>query len=156
MRSILCAVTILLFACDQSNNGITPESRRDSIAGSWLLVEYGYSPGSGYITNPVPAVPPQWLTMEMDGSFASNIEALKIYRYYGLVDDKVSAEKVLALFESDPGEVLPDLADLHPTYTVKEEGTRLTLSYRWCIEGCHMTFRPVDLELDDSILPVQD
>ena len=148
MRSIFCAVTVVLFACEH-HNGIKPESPRDSIFGSWLLVEYGYSPGSGYITNPVPAVPPQWLTMERDGSFDSNIESLKIYRYYRLVDDNVYGGKVLALFESDPGEILPDVADLQPTFTVTEEGTRLSLSYRWCIEGCHMTFRPVDIELDE-------
>lgn len=142
---IFCAMILtFLLACQEDKNDITSARENDAVTGSWLWVEYGYSPGAGYVTNPVSPEPPQMLTFREDGTMESNIESWGRFRFYRILEDTAYNEKVLAVFEEDPGSGVPELADSRPTYTMRHDGPHLTLSYRWCIEGCHLKFLRVD------------
>ncbi|HEU5148022.1 MAG TPA: hypothetical protein VFT90_14950 [Chryseosolibacter sp.] len=133
-------VTCLLFCCEHENINIEVN---ESIAGSWLYVEYGYSPGDKYHTVPVSAIPPQTITFNSDFSMTSTIQEMETYKYYRLLEDTVVDRQVIAFFKENPGNEPLDLAALSPTYFTYWQGSDLYLNYRWCIEGCHMKFKRI-------------
>lgn len=138
-------VASLAFSCAYET--ITPEDEVNgektghSIPGSWLYVEYGYSPGDKYHTVPVPADPPGTLTFKSDLTMSSKNMGLDQYKYYRLLQDTVADRQVIAFFEEDPGQASPSLAGLSPTYNIVWQENHLVLHYRWCIEGCHIKFK---------------
>jgi hypothetical protein len=118
------AFFVLFFAslagCNHPADTFVPESE---IQGAWILFEQGYSPGSGYIINPVSEDP-------LD------------YRFYR-IDKNTSDTWELWLYKSEPD----PLKDPEPTrlmYNVEFENGNLKLSPAFpsrCIEGCHMGFK---------------
>src|SRR5690242_16330375 len=134
MKSLLAILLIafLVIACDQ--NGVAP-----SDTGSWILYERGYSPGAGYITEDVSAVPPQTLALNENGSMTSTIGELSDYKFYLILEHDADKNKILAVFKDRPIDQHPDINKLERSYDIAldEEGN-LKLSFRWCNEGCHL------------------
>ncbi|HYG18224.1 MAG TPA: hypothetical protein VD816_04815 [Ohtaekwangia sp.] len=119
----------------------------ESLEGSWLLYERGYSPGAGYIIEPVPADPAKILTFGSNGELSANLESIKQFKYYRILDDPYAQEqKILALYTDDPGDEPQDISQLQHSYSITRTDNNLKLSFRYCIEGCHMSFRPIALE----------
>lgn len=132
----------LLLACQNEGINVREDGGGDdSILGTWLYTERGYSPGAGYVTVDVPADPPQTITFRSDLTMTSNIENISKYKHYRLIEDTVAQVQVLAFFEDYPGIKPPALEELTHAYSVQWEDDNLKLRYRWCIEGCHMKFR---------------
>ena len=148
------AFLLCLLACCEYEN-LKPEEVLDdgelnqTIPGSWLQVEYGYSPGDKYQTVPVSPIPPQTITFKSDFTMSSNNMRLDNHKYYRLLEDTVANRQVIAFFEEDPGNEPLELATLSPTYFIFWEGNYLYLNYRWCIEGCHMKFKRISSEETD-------
>jgi hypothetical protein len=141
---LLFIATSLAFSCEHDqllDKQPVDEEPIEQIAGSWLYFEYGYSPGDKYYTVPVPPNPPGIITFKVDRTMSSINMALDKYKYYRILEDTLSSQQVLALFEVDPGDEPLDLAGLSPTYSFFWQGNHLTLNYRWCFEGCHMKFK---------------
>src|SRR5690606_24788536 len=113
----------------------------------WLLVEEGHSPGAGYVTTPVPPEPAQVITFLPDSTFHSNIQGLEKFKYFEVWEDSVAAGTVLSLYEQQPSRV-PDRSTAS-SYTVTFDNQMLKLSFRWCIEGCHMGFRAIERPQDE-------
>ena len=118
-------------------------SQDAAFSGTWRVFEYGYSPGAGYIVEPVAADPAQLLTLGTDGSFSSNYGALSEYKYYELLDDPQSDNRILALFTEYTEH--PDTDNLEQSYSVTVTDRGVSLSYRWCFEGCHIGIRKVSV-----------
>ena len=145
-KMLLLFVTLLAFSCEHDE--LLDEARIDEelnqeIAGSWLYVEYGYSPGDKYYTVPIPADPTNTIAFKKDFTMSSTMEGLDKYKYYRVLQDTVTSQHVMAFFEADPGNQPLDLAGLSPTYSILRQGNFLTLNYRWCFEGCHMKFKRI-------------
>jgi hypothetical protein len=143
IKTLFASIMLLAFSCDENEccNEGDPESR--SIYGSWLLVERGYSPGSGYFINPVEPSPAQTLNIKRDGIMSSNINELNEFRFYYVEDDVVPESKVISFFKTDPGPS-PDPSTFTVSYTLTREGSKLILGYRYCFEGCHLGFKKAD------------
>lgn len=130
----LIFVVLLVFCCDRKD--CCGPQYNNELIGSWQLYEYGYSPGSEYIVEQVPAEPAQTITFKSDGRFSSTSDGLDQFNYYLVMEEF----GVLALFEDDPGNETQDVSKLKNAYDMRFENG-LKLSYRWCIEGCHLGFR---------------
>ena len=136
----------LLFSC-QTEEGLNGLSETyESLLDTWIMVERGYSPGSGYITDPVPAEPAQLISFLPDRRMHSNISGLEEFNYYLLEEDSSSGD-VLSFYHLNPVEN-PSHAQVSSYSVVFEEGL-LKLHFRWCIEGCHMGFRPYTQGTDE-------
>ena len=61
----------------------------------------GYSPGFGYITEPVPSSPAQTLTFG-DDRVSSTVEGLEQFKYYRILNDTVVHTPYLALYANEP------------------------------------------------------
>lgn len=131
------------FSCHDDSGTVQETIMDDLLTGTWLRVEYGYSPGSGYITNTVPEVPPQTLQLEGDLSMTTNIEWLTKYKFYRILYDTGYQLNVIAFFEADPGSGPLSVSNLEHSYNANWGEGSLTLAYRWCIEGCHERFRKI-------------
>jgi hypothetical protein len=150
---ILFFVASLALSCeyesiDAQQEGAEKELNH-AISGTWLYVEYGYSPGGGYYIVPVPPDPPQTITFNGDFTMSSTQMEFEMYKYYRLLEDTDVDRPVIAFFKEDPGNEPLELAGLSPTWYIFWNGDDLNLNYRWCIEGCHMKFRrlsPVENE----------
>jgi hypothetical protein len=145
MNKVFAAVFLLTgvaWSCQDDEN-INNNVIADTITGEWLFFEYGYSPGAGYETVAVSPVPPRTIRFEKDMSVVSNIENFSSVRFYRILEDTTHHTTVLALFEDDPGSQPVDIRGLTNSYSVYKEGDTIRLSYRWCIEGCHMAFRKI-------------
>lgn len=130
VKNLLIISSILLVVSCQEN----------TIIGSWQLYENGYSPGDKYIVEQVPEEPAQIITFKSDGSFTSNLDDLKKFKYYLIIEDQTNGEEVLALFEQDPGKTARAVSELENVYNVHFK-SGLRLSNRGCIEGCHLGFK---------------
>ena len=112
----------------------------NSLTDTWLLFETGYSPGSGYIVEPVSDTPPQTMVFQSDGSFLSNIQQVEEYTYYLLLPD--GEKEVLSLYKEKPVEENPDLNTLEHSYSVEfQDDGSVKLYFRFCFEGCHLGLR---------------
>lgn len=137
----------LLLSCqtEEGLNGLS--GTYGPLVDTWIMVERGYSPGSGYITDPVPAEPAQLISFMSDRRMHSNITDLEEFNYYLVEEDSSSGDAVLSLYHLDPVEN-PGHAPASSYNLVFEEGL-LKLHFRWCIEGCHMGFRPYTQGTDE-------
>ena len=143
---LLTLGAFLAFSCQDdaiSVAEVIDEELDHTIAGTWLHVEYGYSPGDKYHQVPVPTNPPKTITFKGDFTMSSAIMGMDIYKYYRLLEDPVANRQVIALFEEDPGNEPLDLASLTTTYFTHWQGNYLNLNYRWCFEGCHLKFKRI-------------
>jgi hypothetical protein len=136
---LLLAIVILASACEET--AMVKTTSPNQISGTWLQTEYGYSPGSGYYTKPVPAVPPQMITFTEDLQIQTNISGLTKYKFYRIIEDAAEENPVIAFFEQDPGVGPHELSGLTHSYSIVWEDNTLRLHYRWCFEGCHLGFR---------------
>ena len=118
---------------------VPPPHDDQSLTGSWLLYESGYSPGAGYITEEVPPFPAQTVTFHSGNKLSSNIEGLSDYNFYRVLDDEYSDDKVVGIYKTNPGNPHDPLPYEH-SYTIKFKDGNLFLHFRYCIEGCHMAF----------------
>jgi hypothetical protein len=110
--------------------------------GTWLLNEHGYSPGDRYITEPVSAVPPQWIQFFADGTMSSNITGMTDMKFFELGFDEL-AQKHFVIVYKTAEDVIVKPQPVH-SYAIDFTGGELRLSYRYCIEGCHMKFAKVE------------
>jgi hypothetical protein len=142
MRNLVVNLPIILIAflalsCNEKDCCVGLEKEgSDQLTGSWLLFERGYSPGAGYIIEPVSAVPPQTIEFKSNGEISCSVSGLTEYKFYSVKGD------VVGLFKSDPGPSPDSLAFTH-SYNFSFEDGNLKLSYRYCIEGCHLGFKKV-------------
>jgi hypothetical protein len=149
MKKILTLffVASLALSCEYETIGVQEEVAEEeinhSIPGTWLYVEYGYSPGDVYNIVPVPADPPKTITFKGDLTMSSTDMGFEMYKYYRLLEDTVVDRQVIAFFEEDPGNGPLELAGLSPTWYTFWNGNHLNLNYRWCFEGCHMKFERI-------------
>lgn len=104
------------------------------LSGDWQIYERGYSPGDVYITEEVPADPPQILTFTTDGRFSSAVEGFEQYKYYQVSRDSVNSDYILTLLEEED-------APKDTNYTMIFDGQNLKLHYRFCFEGCHLALK---------------
>lgn len=139
LPSLLFVIIILASACE--DEAMVKTASPNQISGTWLHTEHGYSPGSGYYTKPVPAVPPQTITFTKDLQIRTNISGLTNYKFYRIIEDPAEGNPVIAFFENDPGVGPQELSGLAHSYSIVWENNTLKLYYRWCFEGCHLGFR---------------
>ena len=132
IRSFICITVIFFFlgACQEDE---TRQASEDStIVGTWLLYEYGYSPGGGYFVEVVPAVPPQTITFTANGEVKSNSEQSNIH-YYRWVTSASEKNSRIAWAETR------NALDSAITVNVSIKNDTLLLNPP-CIEGCHQAY----------------
>ena len=134
---LIVNVAFLLAGCQEDDCCfIDPDT---PIVGTWLLTERGYSPGSGYITDPVEPEPAQVMSIDTDGGFSSNIRGLEEFGYFRILED--SQSEVLALFRVPTSGDL-DLDRLEHSYNIQfQDDGSVKLYFRFCFEGCHLGFK---------------
>ena len=138
MRTPLVYLMLIVFlsACEDEFCCIDPEG---DIVDTWILFERGYSPGAGYIVEPISETPAQTMVIRSDGRFSSNIRDLGKYRHFVVLPDQ--DHQVLALFEKKPPKTL-NLDELEHSYIIEfQENGTVNLYFRYCIEGCHLGLR---------------
>lgn len=141
--SVLILLIILAASCQQSSEESPSLSLQ--LQGTWLLYEQGYSPGAGYVTNPVPEEPPQIISFSGDQNFSSNLNGQQDYRFYTVTEDTVRNNVTLRLFKSQD-----DLKanNTMQVFEMEFAGGNLTLRHLGCIEGCHWSFKRRDIATD--------
>lgn len=117
--------------CSELQNG-------QELIGRWEVVEVGYSPGSGYVTEKIEQS--KFIEFGADHHFQSNYEGLDDIHYFRIVED--ADNLVLELFPTKPEENNPD--QLAYKYEMAFEEDLLKLMYAYCIEGCHIGIRKVE------------
>ena len=137
---ILLLMLMTAFSCEEEKDCCVFES--DELIGTWLLYEHGYSPGDRYITEAVPDSPPQKMIFQSGNKFVTTIENLSEYKFYVILHDGES-DKILALFKIDPGTKALDIQNLEHAYTIQKNADRISLHYRYCIEGCHLGLKRI-------------
>lgn len=103
---------------------------RDSLAGTWLFYEQGYSPGAGYIINKIPAKPEQTLTLTANGRIQAKGDGLKYYQSFNSFRTD-TLNQVTRIYYS------PSTTNYSETIRLSGDTLRL---YQSCIEGCHLGF----------------
>ncbi|MGF1635578.1 MAG: hypothetical protein ACFCUU_00795, partial [Cyclobacteriaceae bacterium] len=116
-----------------------------SLYGKWFLTEYGYSPGSGYVTTKVNPEPPLYVTFGLDEHMSSNIGEFETFEYFKIVTNEESDRTSLLLFSEKPDETLSLFEQTGRSYSVTQKRDLLKLNYYGCIEGCHLGFKPANL-----------
>lgn len=132
----------ILFGCVENDDLCCSIPETNTLAGTWLLYEYGYSPGVEYITEPVAPNPAQTLTFD-DDRVSSNVLGWERFKYYQILNDTAVNTPYISLYADNPG-VQPTPSPDVPTYSFDLESNTLTLHFRWCFEGCHLAFRKIE------------
>ena len=138
-----CVVAVIAFSCNDDAGVITEKVNENSIAGTWLYTEYGYSPGNGYVTEKVPSVPPQTLSFSEDFKIHTKMDGLSKFKFYRILENPPAEDPVIAFYEEDPGNTPQVLSELKHSYSMVWSGNSLKLHFRFCIEGCHMGFKRI-------------
>jgi hypothetical protein len=142
MRTLLAfLLAVVIASCQQSSDGAL--SMNAELQGSWLLYEYGYSPGGGYIINPVPENPPQTIAFLGDKNFRSTLQGQLDYKFYSITEDTVKDVVTLRLFKNEDAMQPPFDDSKVQVYYLTMEGSTLKLHGPGCIEGCHWGFRRI-------------
>lgn len=121
----------LLGACGEDDEALPAE---EAIVGTWRLSEIGYSPGSGYIVDTIPAEPSQTVTFTKDGTFQVNGDDLadwENFQRYRLLTDSLGNANQVVLEEDVVGN------ETTVPFTITGDTLRLTPP---CFEGCHRAF----------------
>ena len=143
MKKIFGLLLLIIVLASSCRDDAETKINDQSLIGDWLYVEYGFSPGAGYITKAVPAIPPLAISFEKDFRLSTNLEGLEKYKFYRVIEDSQHSTSVIAFYEEDPGSLPQDISNLTHSYTLNWQDNTLKLSYRWCDEGCHMRFRKI-------------
>lgn len=129
-------LVLTVCSCDKEDPNFLPVG--ETLEGSWIMTEYGYSPGAGYITKAVPTDPAKTITFRDDGTLTSNMDGFSTYQYYQILEDPQNSEyKMVGLFTTKPT-VTPDINITSPVYHIRFTEELLKLQMRGCIEGCHV------------------
>ena len=138
INMLLLLTAVLALSCEEKECCANEdEDGANAISGAWLLIERGYSPGAGYVIEPVSSVPPQIIKFKSDGSLSCTVDGLTDYKFYSVKGD------VVGLFKTNPGPEPDSLAFTH-SYNITFEDGNLKLGFRYCYEGCHMGFKKVE------------
>ena len=133
-------ILIVLFALSCNDKECCSDLEKEGsgeLAGEWLLYENGYSPGAGYIIEPVSAIPPQIIDFKSNGELLCSVKGLTDYKFYSVMGD------VVGLFKTDPGPSPDSLAFTH-SYNFSFNDGKLKLGFRYCYEGCYLGFKKVE------------
>jgi hypothetical protein len=143
LKSITVVVAFLMFAgCSEKDPIQIEVNGEGDLAGTWLLNEHGYSPGDRYITEPVPATPPRVIKFFTDGRVSSNIGMISEYHFFEIVPDDQTQTPILILYKTAEEAIAK--AEPRHSYNMQFSNGELRLSYRFCIEGCHMKFGKIE------------
>ncbi|MBT1697631.1 hypothetical protein KK083_12135 [Fulvivirgaceae bacterium PWU4] len=127
---------LIVSACGEDGPDFLPVG--DTLEGAWIMTEYGYSPGAGYVTKEVPTDPAKTITFRIDGTLTSNIDEFSTYPYYLILEDPHDpGHKLVGLFTTKPT-TTPDINTVSRLYHISFTEDLLKLSMRGCIEGCHV------------------
>jgi hypothetical protein len=121
---------VIGLSCQRAQTPVVPG---DGLVGSWQYVERGYSPGAGYIVEPISRNPVQRVDFLADSTIRLvNVgdQLFATARTYRV--DSTQYGKRLSLFD---GENM--LVGLPMTMGIRNDTLRLSPP---CIEGCHHTF----------------
>jgi hypothetical protein len=143
MRRLFFLLGVL--AASACNNGGDNDQYeyQPGIQGTWLLTERGYSPGSGYIVEPVPSSPAQTLTFGGPKTFKSNMQGFLDFKFYEIVVDNSEAS-LLNLYVDDPELVKQDVS-FKNSFRIVLGDNDLQIMQLGCIEGCHLGFEKIAL-----------
>jgi hypothetical protein len=142
MKKPVISVSIALIAaialsCDEKECCVNPDDESTSFSGQWILYERGFSPGSGYIIEPVSSEPAQIIELKGNGELVSTVGGLTDYKFYAVKGD------IVGLFRTYPGPAPEVTTVTHSYHIVFEEGN-LKLYFRYCVEGCHLGFKRLE------------
>lgn len=129
-RTSLLLLTLIGIACQRAQTPVVPG---DGLVGSWQYVERGYSPGAGYIVEPIPRNPVQRVDFLLDSTVRvinSTDQLFATARTYRL--DSTQRGKQLSLFDGENAIVGFTMA-----MNIRNDTLRLSPP---CIEGCHFAF----------------
>tara|TARA_Y100001949_G_C15806106_1_gene251389 strand:+ start:212 stop:625 length:414 start_codon:yes stop_codon:yes gene_type:complete len=130
----LIAILFLAISCDDCCSEL-PDG--NELQGKWQVVEVGYSPGAGYVTEKVEET--RFIQFGEDHQFMSNYDGLEDIRFYRINED--SGSPLLELFPEEPKEMDPD--QLVYKYHMSFDDAMLKLMYAYCIEGCHIGIQKI-------------
>jgi hypothetical protein len=143
MRNItFCAIFFLVVSCEDKPIGEDP-ANTNSILGTWLLYENGYSPGGDYIVETIEPELNQTITFRSFHKMTVTIPWLKDFSYYAVLRDDDHQDLVLAFYEHNPGPS-PKLSNSNHKYTLVREDGDIKLYFRFCNEGCHLALSRVE------------
>ncbi|PRY27760.1 hypothetical protein CLV58_13230 [Spirosoma oryzae] len=129
-RNSLLLLTLIGVSCQTAQ---TPVATGDRLIGSWHYVERGYSPGAGYIIEPIPKTPVQQVDFLPDGTLRlvnTEDQLFATARTYRI--DSTQRGKQLSLFNGEKA-----IVGLPMTMRIRNDTLRLSPR---CIEGCHFAF----------------
>lgn len=139
---------LLVFAgamgCDHTGDHLTREpGSQNSIHGSWILYEEGYSPGNGYIIKPVSENPPRTIFFSHEKQFTSTLQSLVDYKFYTIIKNTSSEKMELWLYKTEPDPLNePDPSRKMYIFEFEDGNLKLYPAFpSMCIEGCHMGFK---------------
>ena len=141
----LFIIALLLGAgsCYNNQDCCLPSGEMEGLIGKWQIYEHGYSPGGGYIVKEVPNEPAQILTFESDNQFWSKNAGMDGFSYYLIINDR-SEGNILALYEEEPDiKENQDTKSLAHSYMITYDKGNVKLSFRYCIEGCHIGLKRI-------------
>ncbi len=129
-RTSLLLLTLIGISCQRAQTPVVPG---DGLVGSWQYVERGYSPGAGYIIEPIPRNPVQRVDFLSDSTVRLvNIkdQLFATARTYRL--DSTQRGKQLSLFDGEK-----TIIGFPMSISIRNDTLRLSPP---CIEGCHFAF----------------
>jgi hypothetical protein len=139
MRNLVFLFLILAVSGCNRGSDNDQYGYQPALQGIWLLTERGYSPGSGYIVEPVPPLPAQTITISGRNTFSSNMQGFEDFKFYEIVADN-SETPSLNLYIDDP-EAEVRKVEIHNAFRIVLNGSDLKLMQIGCFEGCHLGFR---------------
>ncbi len=129
-RTSLLLLTLIGVSCQTAQ---TPVVTGDGLVGSWQYVERGYSPGAGYIVEPIPRNPVQRVDFLVDSTIRLVNVSDQLFataRTYRL--ESTQRGKQLSLFDGEKA-----IVGYPMTMSIRNDTLRLSPP---CIEGCHFAF----------------
>ena len=136
---IIFPVLLLLFPLSCKEECCSGDEDQSSLIGTWLLYEQGHSPGTGYIVEAVAPVPAQQIIFRPGNAMIATVDGLAQFKFYFTADDSLSDDKIIKFYVKEPLVSSPST----PSYSYKIIDGKLTLSFRYCFEGCHLGFRRI-------------
>ena len=130
MKCWALIATLLFALINCSTNDLIKPIHGEGLAGTWLFYEQGYSPGSGYIINKIPAKPQQTLTFTADRKVHAQGDGLNYYQSFSrfTLDTLNTAVRI---------HYSPSETNYSEGIYLKNDTLRL---YQSCVEGCHSGF----------------
>jgi hypothetical protein len=139
MRNIIAIVLLglIVIGCDSKDESFSTEQIQ-GLNGTWLLTEQGWSPGSGYIVDPVAPSPVQTVSFTGHKTFSSNIQGLSEFKFFAVMEGDNDITNLL-LYVDDPESENGKPAS--KKFYIELNDGLLKVMPIGCIEGCHFGFR---------------